>query len=603
MEDDEEEDLDSKPLLLKFGIAVAVSFVGFLCYRFRTPNPNSVSDNRSEVDSGETDRSEDDFRAVKMSITSDPEETSKQRMDDSTSISHDEDVFFLTEFDDLVKEFDFSAVVEPSPNLEVEAPRSDLDTLITLTSAKMDDYEQEIEHLRNTVKLLREKEKNLEAQLLKYYGLKEQETAVTELINRLKIKNTEVKLFSLKIESLQSEKRQLQSQVTSHEKAVAELESARSQIKMLKKKLKHEAEMNKEQILNLQKRVARLQEQELEAPVNNLDIESKLQRLKILECEVEELRNLNMRLQMENSELARKLESTQILANSVLEDPERKAIDQTSNRLRQENEDLTKQIEQLQLHRCDDVEELVYLRWINACLRYELRNYRSPAGETVARDLSRSLSPKSEAKAKKLILEYAHTEGMDSNDFDCDQWSSSQASETQELDDPLIENSSATKPTNSGKNKFFKNLRRLIRRKDSHHADYASSMGRPDHVDDPPTWSSSTKSDSVTMVSSRSDRVTTPSQSSSGTSSDIPRWRSLNDDHIKNIEKFRSKCGSYGYRRFVVGKDGDDYPNFPLEPKLETDSDSFWKSELVKFGEVLEGARKVKIHKKSASII
>ncbi|MBA0839891.1 hypothetical protein Goarm_005583 [Gossypium armourianum] len=373
---------------------------------------------------------------------------------------------------------------------------------------------------------------------------------------------------------------------------------------MLKKKLKHEAEMNKEQILNLQKRVARLQEQELEAPVNNLDIESKLQRLKILECEVEELRNLNMRLQMENSELARKLESTQILANSVLEDPEvRKAIDQTSNRLRQENEDLTKQIEQLQLHRCDDVEELVYLRWINACLRYELRNYRSPAGETVARDLSRSLSPKSEAKAKKLILEYAHTEGMDSNDFDCDQWSSSQASETQELDDPLIENSSATKPTNSGKNKFFKNLRRLIRRKDSHHADHASSMGRPDHVDDPPTWSSSTKSDSVTMVSSRSDRVTTPSQSSSGTSSDIPRWRSLNDDHIKNIEKFRSKCGSYGYRRFVVGKDGDDYPNFPLEPKLETDSDSFWKSELVKFGEVLEGARKVKIHKKSASII
>ncbi|TYI78751.1 hypothetical protein E1A91_D06G235500v1 [Gossypium mustelinum] len=603
MEDDEEEDLDSKPLLLKFGVAVAVSFVGFLCYRFRIVNPNSVSDNRSEVDSGETDRSEDDFRAVKMSLTSEPEETSKQRMDDSTSISHDEDVFFLTEFDDLVKEFDFSAVVEPSPNLEVEAPRSDLDTLITLTSAKKDDYEQEIEHLRNTVKLLQEKEKNLEAQLLKYYGLKEQETAVTELVNRLKIKNTEVKLFSLKIESLQSEKRQLQSQVTGHEKAVAELESARSRIKMLKKKLKHEAEMNKEQIFNLQKRVARLQEQELEAPVNNPDIESKLQRLKILECEVEELRNLNTRLQMENSELARKLESTQILANSALEDPERKAIDETSNRLRQENEDLTKQIEQLQLHRCDDVEELVYLRWINACLRYELRNYQSPAGETVARDLSRSLSPKSEAKAKKLILEYAHTEGMGSIDFDCDQWSSSQASETQELDDPLIENSSATKPTNSGKNKFFKNLRRLIRRKDGHHADHASSMGRPDHVDDPPTWSSSTKSDSVTMVSSRSDRVTTPSQSSSGTSSHIPRWRSLNDEHIKNIEKFRSKCGSYGYRRFVAGKDGDDYPNFPLEPKLETDSDSFWKSELVKFGEVLEGARKVKIHKKSASII
>lgn len=284
---------------------------------------------------------------------------------------------------------------------------------------------------------------------------------------------------------------------------------------------------------------------------------------------------------------------------------QRKAIHETSNHLRQENEDLTKQIEQLQLHRCADVEELVYLRWINACLRYELRNYRSPTGETVARDLSRSLSPKSEAKAKKLILEYAHTEGMDSIDFDCDQWSSSQASETQELDDPLMENSSATKPTNSGKNKFFKNIRRLIRRKDGHQPNHASSMGKPDHIDDPPTWSSSTMSDSVTMVSSRSDRVTTPSQSSSGTSSDIPRWRSLNDEHIKNNETYRSKCGgSYGgYRRFVLGKDGDDDSNFPLDSKLENDSDSFWKSELVKFGEVLEGARKVRIHKKSASII
>lgn len=243
-------------------------------------------------------------------------------MDDSTSISHDGDVFFLTQFDDLVKEFDFSTVVEPSPKLELEAPRSDLNASITLTSAKKDHYEQEIEHLRNTVKLLREKERSLEARLLEYYGLKEQETAVTELVNRLKIKNTEVKLFSLKIESLEYEKGRLQSQVTDHEKAVAELESARSQIKMLKKKLKHEAEMNKEQILNLQKRVGRLQEQELEAPVNNPDIESKLQRLKVLECEVEELRNSNTRLQLENLELARKLESTQILAKSVLEDPE-----------------------------------------------------------------------------------------------------------------------------------------------------------------------------------------------------------------------------------------------------------------------------------------
>jgi hypothetical protein len=38
--------------------------------------------------------------------------------------------------------------------------------------------------------------------------------------------------------------------------------------------------------------------------------------------------------------------------------------------LRQENEKLAKEAEQLQSDRLADVEELVYLKWINVCLRY-----------------------------------------------------------------------------------------------------------------------------------------------------------------------------------------------------------------------------------------
>jgi regulator of replication initiation timing len=52
------------------------------------------------------------------------------------------------------------------------------------------------------------------------------------------------------------------------------------------------------------------------------DIKMKLQRLKDLEIEAEELRKSNSRLHLENSELFSQLESTQILANSILEDPE-----------------------------------------------------------------------------------------------------------------------------------------------------------------------------------------------------------------------------------------------------------------------------------------
>lgn len=42
--------------------------------------------------------------------------------------------------------------------------------------------------------------------------------------------------------------------------------------------------------------------------------------------------------------------------------------------LRYTNEDLSKQVEDLQMSRLNEVEELAYLRWVNSCLRNELRN-------------------------------------------------------------------------------------------------------------------------------------------------------------------------------------------------------------------------------------
>ncbi|XVE88788.1 hypothetical protein DITRI_Ditri19aG0097100 [Diplodiscus trichospermus] len=621
------EKTDLRPLLVKFGVAIALSFAGFLYSRLWTrrtkpylPPPPSlhVSDPPSEVDSRGNDRSKDDFQALKISTTPDAEEMSMQQISVdnasgglSPSIRCGGDGFLLPLFNDLVEEFDFSASAGSSPKREVETPRSDLDTSRTFRSAEKDDYEQEIKHLGNMVRVLRERERNLEVQLLEYYGLKEQEAANLELQNRLKINNMEAKLFTLKIESLQSENQRLKGQVADHAKVVTELESARSRIDVLKKKLRHEAEQNREQILNLQKRVARLKEQELEAPANNQDIESQLERLKVLEGEAEELRKSNRRLQIENSQLVQKLESTQILANPVMEDPEREAFNKMSNQLRQENEELKNQIEQLQVDRCADLEELVYLRWINACLRYELRNYQPSIGKTVARDLSRSLSPKSEEKAKKLVLEYAHTEGMgdrgmDSTDFDCDQWSSSQASygtDTGEPDDSSFDNSSATKITNSGKVKFFKKLRRLILGKDDHHQNQVSSTSKTGHPEavDSPTWSSGRVNDSITMLQGHSDRVATPSQTSSRISLDEPRWRSLNADHIKGGKKFRrnSDCSSYLDKTFTLGKDN------ASDSPFEQGSNSLWKSDLVKFAEVLKepGPRRGKSHRKSASIM
>ncbi|KAJ6389602.1 hypothetical protein OIU77_027845 [Salix suchowensis] len=381
---------DINPVLLKFGAALAVSIAGFLLSRLKT-NKNKSSQPPHSPRSPDHSTGADKY--MKTLTCSWLLLIILRFFRQATDRAGDKDGYLLPEFIDLVKEFDFNAHNSgTSPNKD-ETPSSDVETPRSFKGAEKVNYEQEIKHLKNMVGMLRERERSLEVQMLEFYGLREQETAVMELQNRLKINNMEAKLFTLKIESLRADNRRLHDQVAEHVKVVCELNAARAKIKMLKKTQRSEAEQNKEQIMTLQNTVSRLQEQELKSAATDSDIQMKLQRLKDLETETEELRKSYSRLHLENSEMASQLESTKILANSILEDPETETLRKLGNQLRQENEDLVKEVERLQADRCTDVEELVYLRWINACLRYELRNLQPPHGKTVARDLSKSLSP------------------------------------------------------------------------------------------------------------------------------------------------------------------------------------------------------------------
>ncbi|XP_052180522.1 protein CHUP1, chloroplastic isoform X2 [Diospyros lotus] len=492
---------DIRPVLLKFGVAVALSLGGILysflrakrIKRSQSPLPASPSSDRgkaeikNEPQASRTATSETHEESClhKHKV---PPDGSVACLSPSSGDGADKDGILLPEFNDLVKEFnmgDTKAGLSPKKN--VEMPSSDVETPRALEPAYPEECEQEIRNLKNLVKVLREKERSHEIKLLEYYGLKEQETAVMEFQNRLKINNIEAKLFTLKIEALHRDNRRLEAQVADYVKVVAELEAARTKIKMLKKKLKFETEQTKEQILTLQQRVRQLQNQEREAVANNWNVQVKLQQLKDLQKEAAELRCSNYSLQVENSNLSQRLESTQILAHAVLEDKEAEAMKVEVHHLRRQNEDLLKEIEQLQADRSSDVEELVYLRWINACLRYELRNFQPGPGKTIARDLSKTLSPSSQQKAKQLIVEYANREGwtgkeMNVTDSDFDQWSSSSHSyvtDSGEYDDSSLDNSSSRKTENAHtlKSKILSKLRRLMRRKGSHRSQ-SSSQGR-----------------------------------------------------------------------------------------------------------------------------
>ncbi|CAI8608069.1 unnamed protein product [Vicia faba] len=451
------EDKTMKPILLKCGLAFALTFAGFLYSNYRarriksSPKDHRSSGHGSEVSLGGIRASSSSCNIHSEGSNFDAEEkcinkvvcrSSSTGVSPRTKHNGDKDEFLVPEIND---------------------------SSVTYSSLEKDAYEQEIRKLRNKIIMLQERERTLEVQLLDYCGLREQETAVMELQNRLKISNMESKMFNLKVETLQSENKRLEVQVAGQLKLLAELEASKTKVKFLKKKIRNEAEQNKEHIVNLKQKVTKLQELESKAVANDQEIQMRLEKLNGLEADVEQCRKSSLRLQKENSDLARRLEATQILANSVLEDPEADALREENDRLRRENGELTKELVQLKADRCTDVEELVYLRWLNACLRHEMRNYQPPSGKTVARDLSKTLSPASEKKAKQLILEYANAEGRSSiSDLDSDQWSSSQASygECEEYF-PHDTSSNARVSNATNKSKIFGKLMKLMRGKDS----------------------------------------------------------------------------------------------------------------------------------------
>ena len=126
------------------------------------------------------------------------------------------------------------------------------------------------------------------------------------------------------------------------------------------------------------------------------------------------------------------------------------------------------------MNRFSEVEELVYLRWVNACLRFELRNYQTPSGKVSARDLNRTLSPKSRERAKQLILEYTGSERCH-GDTDLESVSSMPSSPgSEDFDNISIDSSSSRYSFLSKRSNLMQKIKKWERSKDD-----SSSLASP----------------------------------------------------------------------------------------------------------------------------
>lgn len=328
---------------------------------------------------------------------------------------------------------------------------------------------KELERLRNLVKELEEREVRLEGELLEYYGMKEQESDIMELQKQLRIKTVEIDMLKVTINTLQAERTKLQEEIEAGTAARKELEMARNKIKELQRQIQLEANQTKGQLLLLKQQVSSLQSKEEDAYRRDSEVEKKLKAVKQLEVEIAELKRKNMELQHEKRDLMVRLDAAEAKAAELSNMTETEMVANVReelNELRHTNEDLQKQVEGLQMNRFSEVEELVYLRWVNACLRYELRNYQTPAGKISARELNKNLSPKSQEKAKQLLLEYAGSErGQGDTDLESN-FSQPSSPGSEDFDNASIDSSTSKYSSLSRRPSLIQKLKKWGRSKD-----------------------------------------------------------------------------------------------------------------------------------------
>ncbi|KAL4015705.1 hypothetical protein IC575_023298 [Cucumis melo] len=395
-------------MVLRLGLVVAASIAAYAVRQLNVKNSKSVASVDKCTENGEekeeVKHSNNDFKDGYG------EEEEEEEVKLISSV-FDQVPVYITEDEDILPEFEnlLSGEIEfPLP--EIDDSKAEKDRVY---ETEMANNESELERLRSLVKELEEREVKLEGELLEYYGLKEQESDITELQRQLKIKAVEIDMLNITISSLQAERKKLQEETAQHAAVKKDLEFARNKIKELQRQIQLDANQTKGHLLLLKQQVSGLQAKEQETVKKDAELEKKLKAVKELEVEVMELKRKNKELQIEKRELTIKLDAAENKISTLSNMTESELVAETReqvNNLRHANEDLIKQVEGLQMNRFSEVEELVYLRWVNACLRYELRNYQAPTGKISARDLSKNLSPKSQEKAKKLMLEYAGSE-------------------------------------------------------------------------------------------------------------------------------------------------------------------------------------------------
>ncbi|TXG51516.1 hypothetical protein EZV62_024040 [Acer yangbiense] len=227
----------------------------------------------------------------------------------------------------------------------------------------------EMELLHTLMKELEKRRLVVEGKLLQLYGLKQQQSYFAQLGRHLEEKMADIEMLNDTVHSLQDEINKLQEEMRQAKSTERQLGMAKSMIEELQMKINVNTRHMRKQLLMLEEQVSGFRGNEIS--ISDAVIEKKLKDTRQVELESVKMKRRNKELELEKRELAVKLLGAQARITAISTMTDAKIIDKIAKEmsiLRHTNEDLSKEVERLQKNRYDMVEELVYQRWLNACL-------------------------------------------------------------------------------------------------------------------------------------------------------------------------------------------------------------------------------------------
>ncbi|XP_050377924.1 protein CHUP1, chloroplastic-like [Argentina anserina] len=242
----------------------------------------------------------------------------------------------------------------------------------------------EIEVLHNLAREVQQRKLRLERKLLELCELREEKSFMFHLQRRLDEKLLEIEMLNATIASMQTERKELNEDVKECVLSRKQLETTRKLITEMQKKMEYCKKSNMEvkgRLLIVEEKVSNLPRDEDEGKsVRDAIVEQKLNGVRDAELQVLKMKRRNKELELGKRELTVKLVSAQdtiTALSNITESGSIVKIRDEISKLRHTNEDLSRQVERLQNNRFDMVQQLVYQRWLNTCLRLEIQSHNS----------------------------------------------------------------------------------------------------------------------------------------------------------------------------------------------------------------------------------